>query len=113
RLVPLAGVASVWFRGAAGRAHRRIFGAHAAHCLPRYARGPQRFGCSLTQFSNALAPLLGATSGVPATQSREGPLDRRISRRWASRRASALVGKRHAGDEDVHLADLETKHPLR
>src|SRR6266704_245571 len=25
----------------------------------------------------------------------------------------ALVGKRHAGDEDGHLADLETKHPLR
>src|SRR5439155_18651500 len=46
-------------RGSAGN-RRRVFAAHAAHCLPRYARGPQRLRCSLTQLSNALAPLLRA-----------------------------------------------------
>src|SRR5204862_4231757 len=55
------------------KSRRRIFGAHAAHFLPRFARGPQWYRCSLTQFSNALAPLLvvrwgprgAATGGCP------------------------------------------------
>src|SRR5207249_8352755 len=32
---------------------------------------------------------------------------------WLRWGLDGLAGKRDAGDEDVHLADLETKHPLR
>ena len=57
--------------------------------------------------SDAFAPLLGASpeSGPPGSPN--------LAPVGLPPRLDGLAGKRDAGDEDVHLADLETKHPLR
>src|SRR5947208_15918037 len=81
---------------------RRIFGAHAAHLRVQLLR------CSLTQFSNALAPLLGAS---PASEPPGSPnLSPSALRRASVRGGCGGLLRQRVGGSDApveHAARLD------